>query len=218
MTLQSVFRLNRNFFLCYFLLVLIAAFILLAYTKAAAFILMNPVHSDILTLVFIPVTYLGDGIFVIAVAVVLFFCKRRFLSLMIISSYAISGIIAQVLKYFIVEARPAYYLEKTNYPYFIDGVTLHNFHSFPSGHTTSAFALAAILAFSVKNKQYSILLLLIAAIVGYSRIYLGQHFLSDVLTGSVIGVLSSLLCWICFQKLFMKAGGMPPENATYLLL
>ena len=50
---------------------------------------------------------------------------------MVISSYALSGIIAQVLKYYIVEARPAVFLKDSSYKYFIENVTLHNFHAFP---------------------------------------------------------------------------------------
>jgi membrane-associated phospholipid phosphatase len=168
------------------------------------FFLINSFHAKFLDWIFIPFTYFGDGIFVIALSVTLFFLKKKYLSLMILGSYALSGIIVQGLKYFIEEARPAYYLAKTNYPYFIDGVTLHNYHSFPSGHTASAFALAAVLSFSVKNKNYSIFFLIMAALVGYSRMYLGQHFMDDVLAGSVIGILSSVICWVYFEKGFKK--------------
>ncbi len=204
MTLKSLYKENRNFFTGYFFLMIIAIFVLIFYSKADGFILMNPFHSGFLNQLFIPFTYLGDGIFVIALGSILFLLKRRFLALMILSSYAVSGIIAQILKYFIVEARPAYYLEKTGYPYFIDEVTLHNFHSFPSGHTASVFALAAVLSFSVKNKDYSIFFLIIAALVGYSRMYLGQHFMDDVFAGSVIGILSSIICWIYFERFFKR--------------
>ncbi|MEO9004088.1 MAG: phosphatase PAP2 family protein [Ginsengibacter sp.] len=165
---------------------------------------MNPLHLRALDYFFIPYTYLGDGLFVIALAIILFFSKKRYLALMIISSYALSGIIAQVLKFFIEEPRPAFYLAKTNYSNFIEGVTLHNLHSFPSGHTTSAFSLAATLGFAVKNKNYSILFLLLAALVGYSRIYLGQHFMNDLLAGSIIGMLSAIVCWIYFDKILKR--------------
>jgi len=204
MTLKELYKQNQIFFIGYVLLLSIAIFILTFYSKAEGFILMNPLHYDNLNLVFILLTYLGDGIFVIALGIILFLFKRRFLSLMILSSYLLSGIIAQILKYFILEARPAYYLQKTNYPYFIDGVTLHNYHSFPSGHSASIFALAAVLSFSIKNKNYSIFFLIIAALVGYSRIYLGQHFMDDVLVGSIVGLLSSIMCWIYFEKYFKK--------------
>lgn len=165
---------------------------------------MNPYHSSLLNYFFIPYTYVGDGFFIIALALFLFFLRKKYLSLMIISSYLISGIFVQILKSFISEARPAYFLANTNYPYFIKNVTLHNYHSFPSGHAASAFALAAVLSFSVKNKSYSILFLLLAALVGYSRIYLGQHFMDDVLPGSFLGIISAIICWIYFEKIFKK--------------
>lgn len=204
MTLKHVYKENQYFFIGFYLLVIIAVFMLIFYSKADGFVLMNPWHFNFLDQFFIPATYIGDGFFVIALGLILFILRKKFLSLMVFSSYAISGIIAQVLKYFISEARPALYLKNANYPYFIDDVTLHNFHSFPSGHAASAFALAAVLSFSVKNKNYSILFLMIAALVGYSRIYLGQHFIDDLLAGSVVGVVSAIVCWIFFEKYFKK--------------
>lgn len=204
MTLQSLYKQNRYFFIGYFILLVIGFYILVFYSKADGFLVMNPYHSNLLNYFFIPYTYAGDGFFIIALAVALFFLRRKYLSLMIVSSYLMSGIFVQILKSFISEARPAYFLANTDYPYFIENVTLHNYHSFPSGHSASAFALAAILSFSVKNKNYSILFLLLAALVGYSRIYLGQHFMDDVLPGSILGVISATICWMCFEKLFMK--------------
>ena len=123
---------------------------------------------------------------------------------MVLSSYAVSGIIAQVLKYYVIEARPAVFLKDTSYRYFIDNVTLHNLHAFPSGHSASAFALAAVLSFDAKNKKYSMLFLAGAILVGYSRVYLAQHFLDDVLAGALIGLLSAIFCWIFFQKMFNR--------------
>lgn len=209
MTLKSLFRSNRVFFIGYFLFLIIAVFVLIFYNKAAGFILMNPYHSSVLNQFFIPYTLAGDGFFVIGLAIILFLFKKKFLSLMVLSSYLLSGFIAQVLKYFILEARPALYLQKTNYPYFIDHVTLHNFHSFPSGHAASAFALAAVLSFGVKNKIYSIPFLILAALVGYSRLYLGQHFIDDVSAGSVVGLVSAIICWIYLEEGFKRILKIP---------
>lgn len=202
MTLKSVYKQNQSFFLGYFFLLVVAILILLADTKEGGFVLLNPYHSDFLNFVFEGVTLLGDGIFSVAFCVALLFAKKRYLSFMVFISFATSGIVTQVLKDFISEARPALFLQKSNYPYFIDHVTLHNFHSFPSGHTTSAFALVSILAFAVKDKKYAIPLLALGVLVGYSRIYLGQHFMLDVSVGSFIGVLFSILCWMYFQKFY----------------
>ncbi len=200
MDLRLLYKNNRLFFLGFFLFAAVSIFILIAYTKVDGFYLMNVHHSDIFTYFFIYATYLGDGIFCIAIGILLFVFKKRFLSILILSSYAISGIIAQILKYFIIEPRPAILLKDSDYKYFIDDVTLHNLHAFPSGHTASAFALAAVLSFAAKNKNYSILFLCVAILVGYSRIYLAQHFLDDVLAGAAIGFVSAIVCQLWLEK------------------
>lgn len=198
----KLYKTNRLFFLLYILFGVFSVFILLFFTKAEGFFFLNPYHNNFLDWFFIVFTYIGDGFFCIAIGILLLLFKKKYLSLMILSSYLLSGLIAQVLKYFILEARPAVFLEKIKYDYFITDVTLHNYHSFPSGHSASAFALAAILSFSVKNKNYSLLFLAGAILVGYSRIYLGQHFIDDVLAGSVVGIISAIFCWLFFDKLF----------------
>lgn len=217
MTLKSVYKQNQTFFLGYFFLLIIVIFLLATDTKKATFLLLNPYHSDFLNYFFIGVTFIGDGFFSIIICLILLLFKNRFLSFMIFVSFATSGIFAQVLKAFISEGRPAMFLKNSNYPYFIDHVTLHNFHSFPSGHTTSAFALVAILAFALKNKKYAIPLVALGAMVGYSRIYLGQHFLLDVTVGSFIGVIFSIICWILFQKYFNKIEPVLPNDDEFPL-
>lgn len=202
MTLKTFLKQNRVFFIGYLFLLIVAFFVWVLETKKGAFILLNPYHTVFLDFVFIGITLIGDGFFSIALCVSLFFIKRKRLALMVFVSFATSGIIAQILKYFISEARPALLLQKSNYPYFIENVTLHNFHSFPSGHSTSAFALFAILAFAVEKKSYSILFLVMAALVGYSRIYLGQHFIADVGVGSFIGVIFSIAIFMYLQKYY----------------
>lgn len=213
MTLTSLYKANRLFFFVFLAFFFSSVFVLLFLSKANAFYLLNAYHNNFLTIIFIWFTYLGDGLFCLAIAILLFIFKKRFLSLMVLSSYLISGIIAQVLKYFVIEARPAVYLKDSSYQYFIDDVTLHNLHAFPSGHTASAFALAAVLSFATVNKTYSILFLSLAILVGYSRIYLAQHFIDDVLAGAVIGLLSGIISWIFFERTF-KHLLRSPRNLT----
>ena len=204
MTFSTLYKENRGFFLGFFLLVIVSIFILTIYTKADGFYLLNPYHSYYFNIIFIFFTCLGDGFFCVAIGLLLFFLKKRFLSLMVLSSYIVSGIIAQIFKYYILEARPAVLLKDTSYKYFINDVTLHNLHAFPSGHTASAFALAAVLSFNVKNKKYSLLFLITATVVGYSRIYLAQHFLDDLFAGALIGFVSAIFCWIFFETFFKR--------------
>lgn len=58
--------------------------------------------------------------------------------------------------------------------------------SFPSGHTLSYFSLATV--YSAKYPKYAIPLYGFGVIVGLSRVYLGEHYPSDVLAGAVLGI------------------------------
>lgn len=69
------------------------------------------------------------------------------------------------------------------------------FSSFPSGHTSSAFATATALTLSTKKWYVAVPSYAYACGVGYSRMRLGVHFPSDVLGGMVVGIGSSLLIW-----------------------
>lgn len=68
-------------------------------------------------------------------------------------------------------------------------------YSFPSGHTSSAFAMATAVTLSTKKWYIAVPSYIYACSVGYSRMRLGVHFPSDVLGGMVVGIGSSLLVW-----------------------
>lgn len=188
---------NWVFIGCYLSFLSFGCLLLICLGKTETFYFLNPFHFKWLNYIFYFFTVLGDGFFCVPLAFSLLFIRQKKLFWLILSSYILSGIIVLILKNFISEARPAVYDALKHYPNFIENITLHNYHGFPSGHTATAFALATVLAFNSNSKYLvSMILLIVAALVGYSRVYLGEHFISDVMAGSVIGFLSGVICWL----------------------
>jgi membrane-associated phospholipid phosphatase len=161
---------------------------------ANSFLLLNTYHNPFADFVFYYTTYIGDGWFaVIVAAALMMFSKTRKLGILVFASYAASGILAQLVKHIAETPRPSAYFTFQQYHKFVEGVHLAGSNSFPSGHTTTAFSLATLLACYTQNKKTQFIYLLLAIGTGYSRIYLGQHFLTDVLMGAFLGALTSII-------------------------
>lgn len=103
-------------------------------------------------------------------------------------SIGLSAVLSYGLKYAVNRPRPF-----VQYPNDIIKRTDVGPYSFPSGHTTTAFATATALTLSTKKWYVAVPSYAYACAVGYSRMRLGVHFPSDVLGGMVIGIGSSLL-------------------------
>jgi membrane-associated phospholipid phosphatase len=85
-----------------------------------------------------------------------------------------------------------------------------NSPSFPSGHTSVAFSTATSLFLAYKKWYVAVPAFTYAASVGYSRMYLGVHYPSDVLAGAVIGAGSAWLMYKANKWLFKKHPGTVP--------
>ncbi|MGC4101427.1 phosphatase PAP2 family protein [Ferruginibacter sp.] len=193
-TNPSVFRQNRIYFSGLLFIILAGMLYLAVNGKSAAFIALNAYHPFALNVFFINYTFMGDGIFALClIAAILFYYKRKQQGLALLYSFLISGLIVQLIKNLVNAPRPKLFFEAGQYLHFIDGVSLANNSSFPSGHTATAFALATVMVMMMKDKSWQLLILIGAMLVGYSRIYLAQHFLLDVVIGAVIGSASAVV-------------------------
>lgn len=68
-------------------------------------------------------------------------------------------------------------------------------NSFPSGHTCAAFSAAGAWRYTLPSRWMKILALVLAALMGFSRLYVGVHFPSDVLAGAVVGLFCAWAVW-----------------------
>jgi membrane-associated phospholipid phosphatase len=197
---------NSLFFLIPYAIILLASGVVLAiYSKPDIHIWLNRYNSGFSDWVFSHVTFLGDGIFVISIAVVLLFYSLRS-SVFLLTSYLFTGLVVQILKRIVFAdyLRPVKYFNDTVQLHLVDGVRLLNGHSFPSGHSASAFALFLSLAIISRNRYIQVICFILACTVAYSRVYLSQHFLGDIYAGSLIGAIGTLTLYIVFYKRDLK--------------
>lgn len=103
---------------------------------------------------------------------------------LVLESLAYSGAITQLLKMLTGRARPETGADKSEFGFF----SLEDSrNSFPSGHTTVAFALSSTLSRRVGSVPFSILLYGLATLTAAHRITHDRHWLSDTVLGAVIG-------------------------------
>ncbi len=171
------------------------------YSKAEIHIYINDHTHGLGDVFFRLITNLGDGLFVGLIAL-LFLLFNIGKGLQLAISGIIAGVLTQVLKRTLFSdwERPKKFFEGVHQLYLVPGVNNYSGHTFPSGHSASAFALYFSIAIFVRNKTLKFLLFILASLVAFSRIYLSQHFLNDVYAGSILGVLAALSSWLFLTR------------------
>lgn len=143
--------------------------------------LQNPVLNLIMPLI----TALGNGgiIWIVTAAAALSFKKTRRCSIAIAAALLlvlISG--SLILKPLIARPRPFMLDDSINLL-----INAPSDFSFPSGHTYSSAASAYVIYHF--NKRYGIIAWILAGLIAFSRLYLMVHFLTDILGGTLLGIL-----------------------------
>ncbi len=199
--MRTIFKTNFSFLFPYLIFIVFGGFLLFADSKVNIHLAFNSFHNPFFDTFFFYMTYLGDGTMALLIVIMLLAVKYRY-ALIVGASNIIASLITQILKQTLFSdvVRPKKYFEGIHDLYLVPGVDNLLYYSFPSGHATCAFALYFSLSLIVKSNTLKLLFFIIALLVGYSRIYLSQHFFGDIYAGSLIGVGTTILVYLAIQK------------------
>ena len=206
--------------IAYFVLLMFVLGLLYVYPKLELHLLLNSHHTSIQDTFFKYYSMLAEGPLYVMALLPLFWKKKELTIFFAICELS-SGALLQILKHTICTERPVSAFEHYHNMVLplVQGVDMHHSNSFPSGHASTFFVFctccALILAYNYKLKHHkrsiqalfylgSLVLLVLASLGAYSRIYLSQHFLSDVCVGSVIGFVMPCLMFYFGRNKILK--------------
>jgi membrane-associated phospholipid phosphatase len=196
-------------FLCYFfvdypLIETLAPYRKTARTvlKAASLLIFPPLHLLIWGIAFLWARFS--------------YAKERFILpfFEIFAAQAISVAFVRVFKVLIGRARPECFLlyDMTGFEFFSPS---HHFHSLPSGHTMAAMTLATSLA--LLFPKFRILSFTIALLLSFSRVFLLDHFPSDLFATGIFGIITAQVTHLVIKKITnyqngedLNHGNIPP--------
>jgi membrane-associated phospholipid phosphatase len=192
----------RNYFIVYWLYL---AFLLLLQTyvpQDELFLFINRFTTSWLDYPMNIITFIGSGWFFGLVMGITFY-KSREKGLLLLAVYVLTTLIAQGIKHLYPEIpRPQLFFETIHQTIRIpNGVEVLKLASFPSGHSTSIFALCTSLAFLFQSKKLHLIFLAIAIVVALSRVYVAAHFFKDITAGMFIGAECAALCILIYKTI-----------------
>ena len=210
--MKQLIRNNAVFIALSLILLGVLGLALLYIPKGELHLLLNEYHTPARDIFYRYYTHVAEWFpYVICVALLLF--SRIGDGVFASAAMLLSALFTQVVKHIVVAPRPlawfGEHMPDVQLP-LVEGVDVHAIYSFPSGHTTSFFALAFVLSIVATKKlsRFSLalsstlqaILVVLAALGGYSRIYLCQHFALDVFAGALVGTLITLLCYAVLHR------------------
>lgn len=189
---------------CHLLLALLVFPLLIFYKKEESLLFINGHYNSFLDVLMYHITRLPEIAYILFVIALGLFTQKRFF-LAVVIAMAICGLTIVLNKYFIFAdaPRPFRYLNDNHINFHhVPGIQHHSNGSFPSGHTMSAFCSLALAAFISNNKLMQLFFFMLSLLSGYSRIYVAQHYLTDVYAGALIGFSIALITFLIFERKF----------------
>ncbi|MCR5416078.1 MAG: phosphatase PAP2 family protein [Pseudobutyrivibrio sp.] len=160
------------------------------------------IHNSFLDFIMPKITFLGDkGWFWIVLALVMMvLVKTRKLGFQSAVALVISVFLCNiVLKHVFMRCRPCWLEPDVQLL-----VGIPDDYSFPSGHTNASFAVAT--AIFTRNKKWGIAALVLAVLIGISRLYVFVHWPTDVLVGMLTGIFGGVMSFYIINWFYKKAG------------
>lgn len=191
---------NRLFFGVFLVVFILSLLKLNFQAHGEALVWINKFARPDLDVFFQWITFIGDGGVIVAAILLLFLFVRMKYGLALLFSFMTSGLFTQLIKRTIESPRPKRFFANFMEFNLIEGYAYVSNLSFPSGHTSTVFAMCTLLALYSKNNLVKFALLITAILVGVSRMYLLQHFLLDVTVGALIGIFFGALSYQVFEK------------------
>jgi membrane-associated phospholipid phosphatase len=217
--LESMKSFNlRNYYIALAITFSIAVILLISsyyIGKSQFFLLLNGDAGHIADIFFAAVTWGGDGVMWVPVCLIIFFVlKKRDLIPLLASAIIFSTFFSHLFKDFILpnEPRPMRAITDGSYIHTVPGVQIDYLSSFPSGHTTTVFCFYLLFCLLIKKNWWLVAGLVFALLVGYSRVYLAEHFPFDVAGGMIAAILSVIIS-VKIQQLGWSKG-IKKQNKT----
>ncbi len=170
---------------------------------------LREIASPLLDAFFIGITSTGDILFLLAAAVLVYWLWDKRLGLFLGLLPLVSGALNGVLKTLFGLPRPPAVFHRTPLPATGNG--------FPSGHAQTATSFWSGMAWTVRGVWISIAVAM-TALVAFSRVYLGVHFVGDVLGGVAIGLGLGLAGYVGFRASFWRRLTVPQRLILAVLL
>ncbi len=192
---------NKIFLILYLLFLMAGGALILNYEQGHEIILFSSLHTPLFDQVFKYTTKLAEApmlLLIVIVAIRFSYGKGLLLGLNALLVFGVTALLKGIA--FANQVRPSVFFEGKEHLNFVQGVEIYRYHSFPSGHTSSAFALFFLMSILFKDKKWAPVFFILSLMVGISRVYLLEHFFRDVYAGSLIGMLCTTAFYLTFGE------------------
>lgn len=154
-------------------------------------------HNFILDPLMVAYTSLGNYsiIWLLLAAVMIYFPKTRKAGVLVLLAIALGYLVNNLVLKDLIE-RPRPWIDISGLEPLIYA---SNPNSFPSGHTCIAFAVAGIIC-RTQPQKWALASIAVAILMGFSRLYVGVHYPTDVIAGAVVGIICSQVIWYIYTS------------------